>query len=248
MKSSPAKAASKRRVDREARALVFELLAGLVEPLAEALGPGAEVVLHDMERVPNSVVAVAGSITGRGPGSPSTDVMLSEIRAGRFQHLIGYQSRSTDGRLLRSSSLFLRGTDGQPFGCLCINTDISGLAAARDLLASLSSTTDLMFLIDGPTGPGESETFPANVNDLAQSMLERAIATVGVPPELMRKAHKLSAVRELERQGFFQIREAVEVAAEALHVSRYTIYNYLNELGSAGANGGAEEGKGASGA
>ena len=46
----------------------------------------------------------------------------------------------------------------------------------------------------------------------------------------MRKAHKVDAVRSLKRRGFFMLRDAVEMAARALGVTRFTIYNYLNEI------------------
>jgi predicted transcriptional regulator YheO len=48
----------------------------------------------------------------------------------------------------------------------------------------------------------------------------------------MKKAHKVAVARDLAQRGFFAIREAVDVIAQRLDVSRYTIYNYLNELAS----------------
>jgi predicted transcriptional regulator YheO len=46
----------------------------------------------------------------------------------------------------------------------------------------------------------------------------------------MKKPHKLGVVAELLDHGVFQIRDAVEFVAEKLDVSRFTIYNYLNEI------------------
>jgi predicted transcriptional regulator YheO len=39
----------------------------------------------------------------------------------------------------------------------------------------------------------------------------------------------LNVVRSLDEQGFFLIKNAVETIASKLAVSRFTIYNYLNE-------------------
>ena len=52
----------------------------------------------------------------------------------------------------------------------------------------------------------------------------------------MRKEHKVEVVAELDRRGFFLIKQAAETAAAALGVTRFTIYNYLNEV-----NGTSEE-------
>ena len=46
----------------------------------------------------------------------------------------------------------------------------------------------------------------------------------------MRKEHKVEVVRLLKARGFFLLRDAAEMAGEALHCTRFSIYNYLNEI------------------
>ena len=46
----------------------------------------------------------------------------------------------------------------------------------------------------------------------------------------MHKRHKLAVVADLRDRGFFLLKESVDTAAAALDVTRFTIYNYLNEL------------------
>ena len=75
------------------------------------------------------------------------------------------------------------------------------------------------------------EAFVHDVDELAAAVLRQAVAEQDVPVSLMRKAHKVEAVRSLKRRGFFMLRDAVEMAAQALGVTRFTIYNYLNEIG-----------------
>jgi predicted transcriptional regulator YheO len=69
-----------------------------------------------------------------------------------------------------------------------------------------------------------------HTNDLAHSILPEANADSGTRVELMQKQHKLAVVAELQRRGFFMLREAVDLAASALRICRYTVYNYINEL------------------
>lgn len=62
--------------------------------------------------------------------------------------------------------------------------------------------------------------------------LDRMIATVEAElgarlADLSREA-KQRAVRRLEARGAFQLRKSVEEVADALGVSRFTVYNYLN--------------------
>jgi hypothetical protein len=65
--------------------------------------------------------------------------------------------------------------------------------------------------------------------------LERMIATVeaelGQPLAELSREDKQTAVRMLDERGAFQLRRAVEEVADAMGVSRFTIYNYLNAQG-----------------
>lgn len=190
-----------------------QLLASLVPAvhgLAAMLGPGNEVLLHDLSRLPDSIAAIAGDLTRRTVGGPMTDLLLGLIRRGTTHDLINYRTNSPDGRPIRSSTLFLRDTDGVAIGCLCVNTALP---------EAVSSDT-----------PQREESFLPDVDSLQRFLVDRAIAKVGVRTGEMKKHHKAAVVRELDEAGFFLIRDSVDHVAAQLDVTRYTIYNYLNEV------------------
>lgn len=62
--------------------------------------------------------------------------------------------------------------------------------------------------------------------------LDRMIADVeaefGAPLKELSREDKQRAVRLLDERGAFQLRKSVEEVADALSVSRFTVYNYLN--------------------
>jgi hypothetical protein len=62
--------------------------------------------------------------------------------------------------------------------------------------------------------------------------LDRMIAAVeaqlDAPLAELSREDKQLAVRLLDERGAFQVRKAVEEVADALGVSRFTVYNYLN--------------------
>jgi HTH domain len=62
--------------------------------------------------------------------------------------------------------------------------------------------------------------------------LDRVIADVGrqlgAPLERLSREDKQRAVRLLDERGAFTLRKSVEDVADALGVSRFTVYNYLN--------------------
>ncbi|GAB2966363.1 aminotransferase class V-fold PLP-dependent enzyme [Amycolatopsis acidiphila] len=188
---------------------VLTALIPAVEGLAAMLGPGNEVVLHDLGRLPNSIVAIAGTVTGRTPGGPMTDLLLGLVRRGTTHDLTNYETHGPDGTPIKSSTIFLRDNEGVAIGCLCVNSELPASAAA-------SAT--------------RQETFPPDVDSLQRFLVERAVRSTGIPVELMKKPHKAAVVRELDEAGFFLIKDAVDFLAGELKVTRYTIYNYLNEI------------------
>ena len=64
--------------------------------------------------------------------------------------------------------------------------------------------------------------------------LDRLIDTVeaelGAPLPLLTREDKQRAVRLLDERGAFILRRAVEDVADAMGVSRITVYNYLNAI------------------
>lgn len=59
-------------------------------------------------------------------------------------------------------------------------------------------------------------------------LLERMEREFGAPLHQLDREGKQEVVRRLEEEGAFVIRKAVEEVADALGVSRFTVYNYLN--------------------
>ncbi len=208
----------------EATALVTQYLP-LVEPLQAMFGSRTEVVLHDLSKMPGSVVAIAGDLSGRGLGAPSTNLGLMLMASGEHPtQLIGYRTEMPGGIVCRSSTVFFYGSSPQPLVALCVNTDVRDIMGAKDVLDSMLGNWSPL----EPTS--EVEVFYDNVESLSEDVLRRAIDSVGVPVDEMTKKQKIAVIAELQKRGFFIIREAADLAAAALGVTRYTIYNYLNEI------------------
>ena len=230
---------------------VFAVLSQLVGPLGRSLPGPVEIVLHDLAALPNSIVAIEGDVTGRRPGDPATDRLLETAASGSFETRTGYRTTSPSGRSLLSTTIVIRDAAGRPAAALCINRDVTDWQiignAARSILGQ--DEAGLGFGDVGVVGQNErnaqdersgaaalgsadgGEAFVHDVDELAAAVLRQAVAEQDVPVSLMRKAHKVEAVRSLKRRGFFMLRDAVEMAAQALGVTRFTIYNYLNEIG-----------------
>ena len=251
-------AAADGEADRDAdREAVFAVLSQLVGPLGRSLPGPVEIVLHDLAALPNSIVAIEGDVTGRRPGDPATDRLLETAASGSFETRTGYRTTSPSGRSLLSTTIVIRDAAGRPAAALCINRDVTDWQIIGSAARSILGENEAGLGSGGSGGSGDvggvgqnerntqdersgaaalgsadgGEAFVHDVDELAAAVLRQAVAEQDVPVSLMRKAHKVEAVRSLKRRGFFMLRDAVEMAAQALGVTRFTIYNYLNEIG-----------------
>jgi predicted transcriptional regulator YheO len=200
---------------------MLALLKELVPGLARALGSGTEVVLHELSHPEDSVIAIAGDVTGRRVGAPLTDFVLHLLRQGKLEDVINYPSQTADGKILRSSTVFVKDEHGKVVACLCINFDLTRWMVAKHVIDGYCRTESL--------APETAETFSQDVEGLLTLSMEQVIAEEGVPVAMMKKENKLHVVKALDDQGIFLIKGAVDSVARFLDVSRYTVYNYLQE-------------------
>ena len=206
----------------------LDTLKQLVPELVKAIGLSCEVILHDVRNLDSSCIAISGDVTGRKIGAPMTDLGLRMLRKGdSTSNLINYSSTSSNGKLLRSSTLVIRNRKGTPIALMCINFDLSTLSILRDVIKST-------FPVDFPTiddvDASSEETFPSDVQELLKSTVSEVLSSLDKPISIMNKQDKLRVVELLDGMGVFAIKKAHYYVASVLNTSRYTIYNYLNEI------------------
>jgi len=71
---------------------------------------------------------------------------------------------------------------------------------------------------------------PAPLHGALDRLIEAVEREMGAPLQTMSREDKQRAIRLLDERGAFILRRAVEDIADAIGVSRITVYNYLNAL------------------
>lgn len=213
------------------RQLILNVLHCTLKMLSNAVGLHTEIVLHDLTSPERSILAIAnGHVTGRKVGGsvlggPRHDLGFIAFRRAMEDHsssdpvvVENYPTLAPDGRPLRSSTVVYRDTNGQPFASLCINADLSGVAAAHTVLGGLLGLEGV---------PKSRVDEPRDMEQLMAEIIQVACpcGVVG-----MKKPQKLEAVRQMQDRGIFIVKGGIEKAAAALGVTRYTIYNYLEQI------------------
>ncbi len=203
----------------------LNMLRTIAKGIAAQFGPGCEVVVHEISEhsAERSIVAIEnGHVTGRKLGDGPSQVVLEQlgkpVRTDYEDHL-AYLTRTSNGKLLKSSTMYMRGEDGAVKAIFCINYDISTLAMANQALGELLNVQDRT---------QEPEEIPNNVNDLLDELIDRSVRLVGKPVELMTKEDKIAAIRFLSDSGALLITKSGDKIAKFFGISKYTLYSYLD--------------------
>ncbi|MBC3436686.1 PAS domain-containing protein [Pseudomonas sp. BW16M2] len=212
------------------RQLTLTVLQATLQALGSVVPRNVEILLHNLEHPERSVVAIVnGHLSGRRVGSPilaapeqdqgfKALMQASADQQGSAPVVLPDYPTTLKGRSLRSATAIFRDRDGQPFASLCVNTDVTGLDAAMAFLQHFQPLGATPAVVD------EAADMPALMAGIIQDALQRS------GQGRMNKQAKVEAVRIMQERGLFIVKGGVEKAAEALGVTRYTVYNYLEQL------------------
>lgn len=213
------------------RKIPTELLSyiNLVKGLGEILGSDCEILLHDVSNPEHSIIACANAqVSGRGVGSPMTDFGLRMLKDPKYQKMTGvynYRARTGDGRLLKCGVCFIRDAAGRIVGFLCINMDVTKIAAAREAL-------DEFFRVDSSGDAAEDycEHFSKEVGDVVSNSIALVKKEWGGDLSALPRSDKVKVVARLDEMGFFLVKGAMERLSEEMKKSKFTLYAYLRSV------------------
>ena len=200
----------------------YKRLAGA---LAQQFGSNCEIVVHDLRSgdYDHTIVAIEnGHVSHRKIGDgPSRIVLeaLHETDPSKLQDSAGYLLKTHDGRILKSSTVYIRNGDGGVDGVFSINYDITELLMAERAIDSILNHKQ------ETTTP---DRIPISVNDLLDDLIEKAAAQIGKPVAMMTKDDKIRAIRYLNKAGAFLVTRSGDKVSKYFGISKYTLYSYID--------------------
>lgn len=205
---------------------LFKTLAQIADAIVGSFPRNFEVVVHDLSQPRESIQHIAGDVTHRKVGGPVTDLVIKALHqeGGNIRDRHNYKTNTRDGRVLKSSTVFIRDPKGEVVGAFCINFDMTDYLNAVHSLEMFSSTAADLNV------PEKVETFATSITETIEALFNQAVAKIGKQSASMSTEEKTELVKELETSGVFQIKGAVDQVALLMGVSKYTVYNYLKKI------------------
>jgi len=185
--------------------------APVVEAVVALLHPHAEVVLHDVPA--DRVAAIWNSWSGRKQGDRSLIAAADLPSDGKV--LGPYEKVGTDGHRLTSVSVLVE--DGA--GLLCVNLDRSPLDEAIDALTRFAAAVE----------PRPDALFERDWREQIALTVDSWCRDQHVSRDRLSRAQRLELVRHIDTLGLFSTRRAAEHLAQALGISRASVYALIKE-------------------
>lgn len=198
------------------------LFTQLLTLLEMQFGKNCEVVLHDLTGDYNhSIIDIRnGHITNRQVGGCGSNLGLEILNGNVLDgDRFNYITNTEDGKVLRSSSIYLKDSFGNVIGSLCINLDITETLRFDDFLRRYNQYDAV-----------QSEFFAQDVNSLLEYLIQQAQNFIGKPPRELTKEERLIFIQYLYKKGAFQISKSSVHICEVLGISKFTLYNDLDTI------------------
>lgn len=203
------------------------VLKQIAKGLAAEFGKNCEVVVHDLSRkhIDNSIVYIEnGQITNRKVGGGPTAAVLDALthHPEDLKDSYAYLTRTDNGRILKSSTIYIKDDDGTPKYVLSINFDITNMLAFEGSIKQLTECEGSKNSNDTPRHIAQ------DVNELLDELIQQSVELVGVPVAFMSKDDKIKAINFLNDAGAFLITKSGDKVSKYFGISKYTLYSYVN--------------------
>jgi predicted transcriptional regulator YheO len=195
----------------------------LASGLAGHFGDNCEVVVHDLtERIGHTIVVLEnGHVTGRKVGDGPSRIVLEALskKPEELKDRINYLTQTEDGRILKSSTIYIRDEESNVVGILGINYDITDFKMMDFTLKNFLSAQD-------------EKEMPQKINNsvkgLLDELIDQSVRLLGKPVSQMNREDKIKAVQFLHDKGAFLITKSGDKVSKFFGISKYTLYNYID--------------------
>ena len=194
----------------------------VIEGVSALIGDHCEIVLHSLEDLEHSAICIAnGHNTNRQEGSPLTDLALKSLHNMKTDSVSKpYFTRIKNGGLMKSVTIAIRNKNQRIIGLLCININLD-VPLSQFIQALMPSN---------PMGETSSVNFASSVEELVSQTVEHTIEEVNADRLVANNNKNRQIVVSLFEKGIFNIKDAINLVADRLDISRHTVYLYIRQI------------------
>jgi len=195
--------------------------------LGELFGHNCEIALYNYEGTDFKLFYVANNrITHRKTENNMNHYELDALNEAKVHNGYTVFSYTTkDGRSFKAALFILDAEYNGNNIIMIITYDVTDFLLLKRVFQDFCTIEEKL---EGNSNSAFQKN-TENIDALMKNVVSSVINDVGKPISYLSKEDKVRIVSLLNEKGIFLIKGAVEYVADKLCVSRYTIYNYLEE-------------------
>ncbi len=203
----------------------IETIITILDFFSKVMGDDTEIVVHDL--INSKIKWISnGHITGRAENDTDDPTTMNITRRHAMDPsfgdmLIGGNSYTKGTTHIRSSTFFLKDSEGNAQYAICINQDLTHIDAMQKYLENFSG---------GPIKTIESASqLDHSIETLTKQLIFAEIEREKPFSSDSREA-KLAIIQRLEDKGVFEVKGSIPIVCEYLQIAQATLYKYLKEV------------------
>jgi predicted transcriptional regulator YheO len=208
---------------------VIEQYIPIAQLIAKTFGDDCEVVIHDLEMPRNSVVYTLNNhVTGRQIGQSFDHLVTQVLLSENFSNdcSANYYFHTTDGRLIKSSTVLLRDAAKKVIGALCVNLDTTRITNNINWLTAMLPDYSPVNNRQGVDEENANEI--EHITEIVDGLIEKIIGNKDIAE--LKREEKVDMIRFMEQKGVFLIKGAIDKVANKMGISKVTVYSYIDEI------------------
>lgn len=206
----------------------------LAEFLHRTLGSEYEIILHDFQDGDYSIAYLAnGHISGRSLDNPLKDEtfrFIADKTVYENDYIVSNKGVTSKGKVIRSSTLFIKDNNNELTGMLCINFDGSKYVNLAKRILQLTHMENASIESEYLHTFEFKEGIPSSISEVTESIVGDTLDFADIPIDRLNQEEKMSIVKQLNDKGIFMLKGAVSEVAEKLEVSEATLYRYIRAV------------------
>lgn len=192
----------------------------IAKGLSETFSPFCEVVVHDLGNPEHAILAIHNNLSGREIGDPATELGIARILSSEFPNIIAnYANQFTDGRPVKSTSIGIKGSNGNYIAALCINIDLTLFQGLQNMINNFTQVNQNSII----------ENLNSNGQDNIKHYIDHYASEHATTPRLLKANERKEVIMQLKQKGLLDIKKSMEIVAQYLGISRASAYLYAKE-------------------
>ncbi|HEV2506974.1 MAG TPA: helix-turn-helix domain-containing protein [Mesorhizobium sp.] len=196
----------------------------IMTTLVAQFGSNCQASLYEVHEGVAQLRASVGTVMDVPQGSRLSAALLDKFRQASLNRAprMQFTGATPDGRRLSSSLTAISDTStGEEIGLLKIDFCIEHLISSIDVLQTYCGIDEQVRTEE----PSADDDIGRRVDGIIAEAFNN-----GSRERLSGKEYRLDIVRRLEEKDVFRVKGAVEIVSGRLNVSKYSIYNYLDQV------------------